>query len=67
MACVDQPTFPHFLPQSTVRILGVNVTWEQIILFVFSLVAAALFYWFFRSVRLGVLMRGVVDNHELVR
>jgi ABC-type branched-subunit amino acid transport system ATPase component/branched-subunit amino acid ABC-type transport system permease component len=62
----NPPIFPHFLPQSTVRILGVNITWEQIILFVFSVVAAAILYWFFQSVRLGIVMRGVVDNHELV-
>ena len=63
---VNPPTFPHFLPQSTVRILSVNVTWEQIILFAFSAVAAALLSWFFRSVRFGIVMRGVVDNPELV-
>jgi ABC-type branched-subunit amino acid transport system ATPase component/branched-subunit amino acid ABC-type transport system permease component len=62
----NAPTFPEFLPQSTVRILGVNVTWTQIILFVFSVVAAAGLSWFFRSARLGVLMRGVVDNPDLV-
>lgn len=62
----NSPTFPHFLSQSTVRLLGVNVTWEQIILFVFSLTASAVLYWFFRSVRLGVVMRGVVDNRDLV-
>jgi ABC-type branched-subunit amino acid transport system ATPase component/branched-subunit amino acid ABC-type transport system permease component len=63
---VNPPVFNHFLPQSTVRMLGVNVTWEQIILFVFSAIAAAVLYWFFRSVRLGVVMRGVVDNADLV-
>ncbi len=62
----NPPTFPHFLPQSTVRMLGVNVTWEQIILFLFSLAATGVLYWFFRSVRLGIVMRGVVDNHQLV-
>ena len=62
----NPPTFPHFLSQSTVDILGVNITWEQIILFLFSVVAAAVLYWFFRSVRLGIVMRGVVDNAELV-
>jgi ABC-type branched-subunit amino acid transport system ATPase component/branched-subunit amino acid ABC-type transport system permease component len=62
----NPPIFPHFLPQSTVDMLGVNVTWEQIILFVFSLVAAGVLYWFFQSVRLGIVMRGVVDNPELV-
>ena len=62
----NPPVFPHFLSQSTVGILGVNITWEQIILFLFSVVAAAVLYWFFRSVRLGIVMRGVVDNAELV-
>ncbi len=62
----NQPQLDHFLPQSSVRMLGVNVTWEQIIVFLFSVAAAAVLYWFFRSVRLGIVMRGVVDNHELV-
>jgi ABC-type branched-subunit amino acid transport system ATPase component/branched-subunit amino acid ABC-type transport system permease component len=62
----NPPTFPNFLPQSTVRMLGVNVTWDQIILFVFSAVAAGALYWFFRSVRAGIVMRGVVDNADLV-
>ncbi len=62
----NPPTLDHFLSQSTVRLLGVNVTYEQIILFVFSVVAAGVLYWFFQSVRLGVVMRGVVDNAELV-
>jgi ABC-type branched-subunit amino acid transport system ATPase component/branched-subunit amino acid ABC-type transport system permease component len=62
----NPPALNHFLPQSTIRILSVAVTWEQIILFVFSAVAAGILYWFFRSVRLGVVMRGVVDNAELV-
>ncbi len=60
------PTFGHFLPQSTIRILGVNVTWEQVILFGFSVVAAVVLYWFFQSTRFGIVMRGVVDNPDLV-
>jgi len=62
----NPPTFPDFLPQSTVRMLGVNVTGEQIILFLFSAVAAGTLYWFFRSVRPGIVMRAVVDNADLV-
>jgi branched-subunit amino acid ABC-type transport system permease component len=62
----NPPTFPNFLPQSTVRMLGVNVTWNQIIIFLFSLAASGALYWFFRSSRLGVVMRGVVDNADLV-
>jgi ABC-type branched-subunit amino acid transport system ATPase component/branched-subunit amino acid ABC-type transport system permease component len=63
---MNEPTSPNFLPQSTVLLLGVNVTWQQIIIFVFCLAASAVLFWFFRSVRLGVVMRGVVDNSDLV-
>lgn len=63
---LNEPIFPNFLPQATVKIFGVYVTWDQIILFAFSLVASMALYWFFQSVRLGVLMRGVVDNPELI-
>lgn len=62
----NPPTYPNFLSQSTVRLAGVNVTWAQIILFVLSAVLAGALYWYFRSVRSGILMRGVVDSHELV-
>jgi ABC-type branched-subunit amino acid transport system ATPase component/branched-subunit amino acid ABC-type transport system permease component len=62
----NPPAFPTFLPQGTVRLAGVNVTWQQIILFVFSAVAAAVLYWFFRAARTGILMRAVVDNQDLV-
>jgi ABC-type branched-subunit amino acid transport system ATPase component/branched-subunit amino acid ABC-type transport system permease component len=63
---ITAPTFQSFLPQSTVRVAGVYVTWEQIIWFAFSVVAATVLYWFFQSVRLGIVMRGVVDNPELL-
>ena len=59
-------TFPSFLPTSTVRVAGVNVTWEQIIVTIVSVVATAALYYLFRFVRLGVAMRGVVDNPELL-
>lgn len=62
----NPPTFNHFLPQQTVKLLGVFITWEQIIIFLFAIAASAVLYWFFRSVRSGILMRGIVDSHELV-
>src|SRR5579872_627287 len=62
----NPPTFNHFLPQQTVKLLGVFVTWEQVIIFLFAIAASAVLYWFFRSVRSGILMRGIVDSHELV-
>ncbi len=59
-------TFPSFLPTSTVRFAGVNVTWEQIIVVIVSVVATAGLYYLFRWVRIGVAMRAVVDNPELL-
>ena len=62
----NPPTFNHFLPQETVKFLGVFITWEQIIIFTFAIVAGGVLFWFFRSVRSGILMRGIVDSHELI-
>jgi ABC-type branched-subunit amino acid transport system ATPase component/branched-subunit amino acid ABC-type transport system permease component len=59
-------SFPAFLDTSTIRILDVNVGWDQIIVVSVSVVATAVLYYFFRYVRLGIAMRGVVDNPQLV-
>jgi ABC-type branched-subunit amino acid transport system ATPase component/branched-subunit amino acid ABC-type transport system permease component len=58
--------FPAFLDTDTIRILGVNVGWDKITVFLISVVTTAVLYYFFRYVRLGVAMRGVVDNPDLV-
>jgi ABC-type branched-subunit amino acid transport system ATPase component/branched-subunit amino acid ABC-type transport system permease component len=58
--------FPSFLPTKTVQILGVNVGWDQITVVIVSVVVTGVLYYFLRFVRLGVAMRGVVDNPDLV-
>jgi ABC-type branched-subunit amino acid transport system ATPase component/branched-subunit amino acid ABC-type transport system permease component len=62
----NEVNFPPFLPTSTIPILGVNVGWDQITVTIISLIATAVLYWFFRSVRMGYAMRGVVDNPDLL-
>ena len=62
----NEVNFPPFLPTSTVPILGVNVGWDQITVTIVSLIATAVLYWFFRFVRMGYAMRGVVDNPDLL-
>ena len=62
----NEVNFPPFLPTSTIPILGVNVGWDQITVTIISLIATAVLYWFFRSVRLGYAIRGVVDNPDLL-
>ena len=59
-------TFPSFLPTTTVRMLGVNVEWEQIIVFVVGLAAAGALYAFLRFTRRGVALRAVVDDPDLL-
>lgn len=59
-------SFNQFLPQSTFSILGTNVTWGQLILFLFGLATVAGLYAFFRLSRLGSAMHAVVDNPELL-
>lgn len=62
----NEVNFPPFLPTSTVPILGVNVGWDQITVAIISIIATAVLYWFFRFVRMGYAMRGVVDNPDLL-
>jgi ABC-type branched-subunit amino acid transport system ATPase component/ABC-type branched-subunit amino acid transport system permease subunit len=58
--------FPAYLNTHTFRFLGVNVGWDQLTVFLISVATTAALYSFFRYVRLGAAMRGVVDNPDLV-
>ena len=55
-----------FLPASTFRLFGVNVSWQQLILFLAVAAAAVALTVFFRMTRLGIAMRGVVDDPSLL-
>jgi ABC-type branched-subunit amino acid transport system ATPase component/branched-subunit amino acid ABC-type transport system permease component len=59
-------TFPAWLPQHTVKIGGVFVGEDQMIITGIALAATAALFLFFRQTRLGLAMRGVVDNPELL-
>ena len=54
------------LPGSVVRILGVNVGADQIIIVATGLLATALLYVVIERTTLGMSMRAVVDNRELL-
>ena len=58
--------FPSFLPTTTVRMLDVNVEWEQIIVAVVGFAAAGALYAFLRFTRRGVELRAVVDDPDLL-
>ena len=58
--------FPQFLPSSTIDVGGVYISWSQIIVVIVSVLATATLYWFFRFVRMGIGMRGLVDNPSLL-
>ena len=58
--------FPDFLPTETFRVFDVNVGYNQLITMLVALVSALGLSAFFRWSRLGVAMRAVVDNPDLV-
>jgi branched-subunit amino acid ABC-type transport system permease component len=55
-----------FLSQDTFRFGGVNVTYEQLIVSLLGLAAAAGLSMFLKRTRSGIAMRGVVDNPPLL-
>ncbi|MEY2571564.1 MAG: hypothetical protein QOE63_1914 [Acidimicrobiaceae bacterium] len=57
---------PYFLPTSTVRALGVNIRYEQVIVFVLALGSAGGLGLFFVRSRQGLAMQGVVDDPPLL-
>ncbi len=59
-------TFPAWLPQHTVKVGGVFVGEDQMIITGIALAATMALFLFFRRTRLGLAMRGVVDNPELL-
>jgi ABC-type branched-subunit amino acid transport system ATPase component/branched-subunit amino acid ABC-type transport system permease component len=61
-----QLNFPDFLPTETFRIFDVNVGYNQLITILVSLFSTVALYLFFRWSRVGVAMRAVVDNPDLV-
>jgi ABC-type branched-subunit amino acid transport system ATPase component/branched-subunit amino acid ABC-type transport system permease component len=62
----DDITFESFLPTSTYQIFGVNVGWDQTITILIALFATIALSYVLRATRLGIAMRGVVDNPELL-
>jgi ABC-type branched-subunit amino acid transport system ATPase component/branched-subunit amino acid ABC-type transport system permease component len=58
--------FPSFLPTTTVRLLNVNVEWEQIIVAVVGFAAAGALYAFLHFTRRGIALRAVVDDPDLL-
>ncbi|TAK70182.1 MAG: ATP-binding cassette domain-containing protein [Actinomycetota bacterium] len=60
------PTVEPYLPTGTFEAVGVNIGWDQLIIFVIATLATAGLYLYFRWARSGVAMRAVVDDPALV-
>src|SRR5215471_8202304 len=58
--------FNAFLPTGTFAVGDTNVGYDQLILFLFAAASVALLYMYFRYARMGMAMRAVVDNRELM-
>jgi ABC-type branched-subunit amino acid transport system ATPase component/branched-subunit amino acid ABC-type transport system permease component len=59
-----EPFLPH--AQDTFRLFGVVISYDKVIVAAVSLVSVALLYALFRYTRLGIAMRAVVDDPDLV-
>lgn len=59
-------TLPDFLPNDQLTIGGVTISAEQFITIAVAVVAAVALRLFFRYTRVGIAMRAVVDDPELV-
>ena len=62
----NQTIIPSFLPTTSIHVLGVNVSYDQIIVTGLSVALTVALYLFFRHMRAGIAMRGVVDNPALL-
>ncbi|MEW6471512.1 MAG: ABC transporter permease [Actinomycetota bacterium] len=56
----------YFLPTRTVEIGGVNIRYEQLVVFALAALAAVWLNRFFRTAKLGVAMQAVVDDPALL-
>jgi ABC-type branched-subunit amino acid transport system permease subunit len=55
-----------YLPQSTFKVVGVYVSWAQVIVVVSGIVVSAAMTLLLGRTRLGAAMRGVVDDPDLL-
>jgi ABC-type branched-subunit amino acid transport system ATPase component/branched-subunit amino acid ABC-type transport system permease component len=58
--------FPRYIPQQTIEAFGVVISYEQIVIMAVALIATLVLAVFLRRYRLGVAMRGVVDDPTLL-
>jgi len=64
----DEISIPQYLPGGTgaFRLFGVNILWAQVAVVVVALVLTLALYACIRLTRIGLAMRAVVDNADLV-
>ncbi len=57
---------PSYLPTSGFRVASVNVGWDQLTIALVSLAVSIALYLFFRYIRMGAVMRALVDDPNLL-
>jgi ABC-type branched-subunit amino acid transport system ATPase component/branched-subunit amino acid ABC-type transport system permease component len=64
----DTVAVEHYLPkgQELFRLFGTNVSYEQLMILIISLVCVVGLFLFFRLTRMGLAMRAVVDSPDLL-
>jgi branched-chain amino acid transport system permease protein len=55
-------SFPEFLPQEPVALMGVSMSWTQLVGVIITFIMIGAFTWFFKASTIGISMRAVSDD-----
>ncbi len=55
-------SFPPFLPETTLTLGGVSISWTQLVGVIITFVLIGAFSWFFKKSTIGISMRAVSDD-----
>jgi len=56
----------RFFPGSSVQVFGVGVSYHEIVTFLTAAIVAGALYYLLNRTRIGIAMRAIVDNRELL-
>jgi len=55
-------SFPAFLPETTLSLGGVSISWTQLVGVIITFILIGAFSWFFKKSTIGISMRAVSDD-----
>ena len=59
-------SFPAFLPTTPLTFYGVSISWTQFVGVIITFIMIAAFTWFFKASTVGISMRAVANDQQVV-